>query len=193
MAILIAPIERLMSFGIIITLILLLWYQKWRWMIYFVLIVTLMFIMTRVTYFALMASFYIYYLPSFVFGFLLVKQYQVSQILAVFRYFRLPASIQLSIMVCVRFIPLFQREYRLCKVARYNRQLNYRWYQLGRWYSYTVIPQLFRCLALSRELSLAALAKGFQAKQKRTNYFAQSFTIVDVLFLIICLCYIYLI
>ena len=48
-----------------------------------------------------------------------------------------------------------------------------------RTFEYLLVPQLFRCVSLSAELTAAGLTKGIATKEKRTSYFDNRFHGVD--------------
>ena len=52
-------------------------------------------------------------------------------------------------------------------------------------FQYFVVPQLFRCSALSEEVTAAGLVKGIDAPKKRSSYYEQKIRFTDIFFILL--------
>lgn len=121
------------------------------------------------------------FLPCFVFAYLLISEYNTSEILSSLEKLRLPKIFVIALTVTLRYIPTFRREFRIIKDAMSIRGVDISLKNPIRTFEYLIVPQLFRCLNLSSELTSSALIKGINAPFKRTSYFERKFSFPDFL------------
>ncbi|EHI70121.1 energy-coupling factor transporter transmembrane component T [Streptococcus ictaluri] len=120
------------------------------------------------------------FLPCFFLAWFL---YSSSEVLAALQRLHLPKYFIVSLMICLRYIMTFQKEYRLIRDALRVRGIVLSVRHPLKAFDYLLVPQLFRCLTLSHELSIASLTKGVTAPHQRSSFYYQAFTYVDVLIL----------
>ena len=134
------------------------------------------------------------FMPCLMLAVVLIGGYRSSEILSALQRLKLPKIFVIGITVTIRYIPTFYREFKIIKKAMKIRGLDFSILHPIRTFEYLMVPQLFRCVALSTELTCAGLTKGISAKNKRTSYFKSGFGVVDyVIFCILILGYVLLI
>lgn len=121
------------------------------------------------------------FLPCFVLAYLLISEYHSSEILASLEKLKLPKIFVIGLTVTLRYIPTFRKEFQLIKEAMWIRGVKFSIKDPLKTFEYLLVPQLFRCLSLSSELTAAGLTKGINAPNRRTSYFGQGFSILDFL------------
>ena len=119
------------------------------------------------------------FLPCFMLASLLITEYNSSEILSGLEKLRLPKIFAIGLTVTIRYIPTFRNEFRIIKDAMYIRGVKFSIKHPVKTFEYLLVPQLFRCLNLSSELTAAGLTKGISAPHKRTNFFEQKFSAID--------------
>lgn len=141
--------------------------------------VTLLWIQNEIL--ASMFRMFVLFLPSVLLASLLITEYNSSEILSSLEKLHLPKIFVISLTVTLRYIPTFRREFLTIRDAMYIRGVRFSIRHPVRTFEYLLVPQLFRCLSLSGELTAAALTKGINAPGRRTSYFAQPFSPPDFL------------
>lgn len=121
------------------------------------------------------------FLPCFIFAYLLVSEYNSSEILSSLEKLKLPKIFVIALTVTLRYIPTFKREFKIIKDSMKIRGVDISFKTPIRTFEYLIVPQLFRCLNLSMELTSSALIKGIDAPFKRTSYFEKKFSLCDFL------------
>ncbi|MGT2933551.1 energy-coupling factor transporter transmembrane component T family protein [Streptococcus catagoni] len=121
------------------------------------------------------------FLPCILMAWLLCSEYNTSEILSALQKLRFPKLFIIGLMVTIRYMSCFRTEFRLIKEAMAVRGVTFSLKHPIRSFEYLLVPQLFRCLNLSNELTIACLTKGISAPAKRTSYFDQSWTLLDFL------------
>ncbi|VTS26971.1 cobalt transport protein [Streptococcus pseudoporcinus] len=141
----------------------------------------------------ILASFFrmsLLFIPCFLLAWLLCTEYNSSELLSALQGLHLPKLFLIGLMVTLRYISLFRKEFRLIKEAMQVRGVDLSFKHPVRTFEYLLVPQLFRCLTLSNDLTSASLTKGLTVPCKRTSYFLSRWSIYDVLiFIIVCLGY----
>ncbi|MGX7112697.1 energy-coupling factor transporter transmembrane component T [Gemella cuniculi] len=128
------------------------------------------------------------FLPCIVLASLLVFEYNSSEILSALQLLKLPKIFIIGLTVALRYISTFGKEFRLIKESMYIRGVKVSIKHPLRSFEYLLVPQLYRCLNLSSELTCAGLTKGIDAPHKRTSFYSQKFSFADymiILFLIL--------
>lgn len=130
----------------------------------------------------------ILFLPSYVLATLLVSAYHLSEVFSSLQKLKLPKIFVVGLTVTIRYIPTFIEEFKLIKSSMQIRGVKFSFLHPLRTLEYLIVPQLFRCLSLSQELTSAALTKGIEAPMKRVSYFDRSLSIWDFAAVMILLC-----
>ena len=84
-----------------------------------------------------------------------------------------------SILIAIRYIPTFKWEFSIIKQAMNIRGVKFSIFHPIRTFEYLIVPQLFRCVSLSLELTAAGLTKGIASANKRSSYFYNKMGITD--------------
>lgn len=131
--------------------------------------------------FSTMLKMTILFLPSYVLVTVLISAYHTSEILSGLQKLRLPKIFIIGLTVTIRYIPTFVEEFKLIKASMQIRGMEFSIFHPIRTFEFLIVPQLFRCVSLSQELTSAALTKGMEAPMRRTSYFDRAFSICDFL------------
>ncbi|MGT2686180.1 energy-coupling factor transporter transmembrane component T [Streptococcus porcinus] len=130
------------------------------------------------------------FIPCFLLAWLLCTEYNSSELLSALQRLHLPKIFLIGLMVTLRYISVFRKEFQLIKEAMQVRGVDLSFKHPIRTFEYLLVPQLFRCLALSNDLTSASLTKGLTVPCRRTSYFVSRWSVYDVLiFIIVCLGY----
>ncbi|WP_456078832.1 energy-coupling factor transporter transmembrane component T [Mogibacterium diversum] len=133
----------------------------------------------------MMINMTVYFTPCILIAVLIVTDYNSSEILSALQRLHLPKIFIIGLTITIRYIPTFRREFRIIKQAMHIRGVEFSVKHPLRTFEYLLVPQLFRCVSLSAELTAAGLTKGIATEEKRTSYFNNRFHGVDyVLFAI---------
>lgn len=119
------------------------------------------------------------FVPCLVLASILVSEYSSSEILSGLEKLKLPKMFVIGLTVTLRYIPTFRKEFRIIKEAMYIRGVRFSLRHPLRTFEYLIVPQLFRCLNLSAELTAAGLTKGISAPNPRSVFFEQRFSVLD--------------
>lgn len=119
------------------------------------------------------------FLPNFILAHFLITEYHSSEILSALQRLHLPKIFVIGLTVTIRYIPTFRREFSIIRSAMHCRGVSFTVLKPLRTFEYLLVPQLFRCVALSSELTAAALTKGIDAPIMRTGYFTKPFSWKD--------------
>lgn len=127
----------------------------------------------------MMINMTVYFTPCILIAVLIVTDYNSSEILSALQRLHLPKIFIIGLTITIRYIPTFRREFRIIKQAMHIRGVEFSMKHPLRTFEYLLVPQLFRCVSLSAELTAAGLTKGIATKEKRTSYFDNRFHGVD--------------
>ena len=116
----------------------------------------------------MMINMTVYFTPCILIAVLIVTDYNSSEILSALQRLHLPKIFIIGLTITIRYIPTFRREFRIISMKHPLRT-----------FEYLLVPQLFRCVSLSAELTASGLTKGIATKEKRTSYFDNRFHGVD--------------
>lgn len=119
------------------------------------------------------------FVPTGVLAYLFITSYHSSEVLSSLEKLRLPKIFIIGLTVTLRYIPTFKREFGIIKSAMKIRGVDFSIKKPFLTFEYLIVPQLFRCLSLSSELTAAALTKGINAPNRRRSFFALSFQAYD--------------
>lgn len=127
------------------------------------------------TFFRMMLLF----IPCVFFAMILIGDYNASHILSALQRLRIPKIITIGITVALRYIPTFYMEFKIIRNALKIRGVDASLKHPIRSFEYIFVPQLFRCLSISGELTAAGITKGISSPAVRTDYFAQGLKFID--------------
>lgn len=119
------------------------------------------------------------FMPSVALATILISEYQSSEVLSALQRARLPRLFVIGLTVTLRYIPTFYREFSIIKKAMRIRGVEFSVCHPLRSFEYMMVPQLFRCVSLSNELTAAGLTKGISFSGRRSAYFNQGFRMID--------------
>ncbi len=129
----------------------------------------------------MMINMTVYFTPCILIAVLIVTDYNSSEILSALQRLHLPKIFIIGLTITIRYLPTFRREFRIIKQAMHIRGVEFSVKHPLRTFEYLLVPQLFRCVSLSAELTAAGLTKGIATEEKRTSYFNNQFHGVDYL------------
>ena len=127
----------------------------------------------------MMINMTVYFTPCILIAVLIVTDYNSSEILSALQRLHLPKIFIIGLTITIRYLPTFRREFRIIKQAMHIRGVEFSVKHPLRTFEYLLVPQLFRCVSLSAELTAAGLTKGIATEEKRTSYFNNQFHGVD--------------
>ena len=127
----------------------------------------------------MMINMTVYFTPCILIAVLIVTDYNSSEILSALQRLHLPKIFIIGLTITIRYIPTFRREFCIIKQAMHIRGVEFSMKHPLRTFEYLLVPQLFRCVSLSAEMTAAGLTKGIATKEKRTSYFDNRFHGVD--------------
>lgn len=115
----------------------------------------------------MMINMTVYFTPCILIAVLIVTDYNSSEILSALQRLHLPKIFIIGLTITIRYIPTFRREFRIIKQAMHIRGVEFSVKHPLRTFEYLLVPQLFRCVSLSAELTAAGLTKGIATEEKR--------------------------
>ena len=129
----------------------------------------------------MMINMTVYFTPCILIAVLVVTDYNSSEILSALQRLHLPKIFIIGLTITIRYLPTFRREFRIIKQSMHIRGVEFSVKHPLRTFEYLLVPQLFRCVSLSAEITAAGLTKGIATEEKRTSYFNNQFHGVDYL------------
>ncbi|MCR5435657.1 MAG: energy-coupling factor transporter transmembrane protein EcfT [Treponema sp.] len=123
--------------------------------------------------------------PCFGLVFALMKKYNSAELLSSLETMRIPRTLVVAVTISIKYCPTFAREFKYIRESMRLRGIPFSLRHPVKSFQYFIVPQLFRCAALSEEVTAAGLVKGIDAPMKRTSYFEQKFRFIDGLFLVL--------
>lgn len=136
---------------------------------------------TPVAYLVMLGYMFGKLLPCLMITSVLVKNYTTAELLSALQKLRLPKIFMIALIITLRYIPTFQKEYRYIKESMQLRGITFSYRRPLRSFEYIIVPQLFRCSILAEELTAAGLIKGIDYPHRRTSYYHNTMTIWDYL------------
>ena len=121
----------------------------------------------------------ILFIPSILIAILIITGYNSSEILSALQRLHLPKILIIGLTITIRYIPTFKWEFSIIKQAMNIRGVKFSIFHPIRTFEYLIVPQLFRCVSLSLELTAAGLTKGIASANKRSSYFYNKMGITD--------------
>lgn len=135
----------------------------------------------RIGYIFIFLSIMMQFLPCLMMATVLFKDYTTAELLSTLERLPLPRSLVVAIIITLRYVPTFKREFVYIKESMRLRGIAFTWKKPIESFKYFIVPQLFGCAALAEEVTSAGLVKGIDANIKRTSYYGQKFRISDAL------------
>ena len=135
----------------------------------------------RIGYIFIFLSIMMQFLPCLMMATVLFKDYTTAELLSTLERLPLPRSLVVAVIITLRYVPTFKREFVYIKESMRLRGIAFTWKKPIESFKYFIVPQLFRCAALAEEITSAGLVKGIDANIKRTSYYGQKFRISDAL------------
>ena len=115
------------------------------------------------------------FLPCLMMATILFKDYTTAELLSTLEKLPLPRNFVVAVIITLRYVPTFKREFGYIKESMRLRGIAFTWKKPIESFRYFIVPQLFRCTALAEEVTSAGLVKGIDANIKRTSYYEQKF------------------
>lgn len=123
--------------------------------------------------------------PCILLALALFRCYNSTEIFASLEHLHLPKTFVLALALTLRYVPTFMSEFKLIREAMETRGIRISLTHPIKALEYFIVPQLFRCLALSNELTAASLCRGALSTACRARYFDLPFTYLDILAILI--------
>ena len=133
--------------------------------------------------FALFLTVLMQSVPCFVLVSVLISKYTSAELLSALETMRIPRTLVVAVTITLKYIPTFSREFKYIKESMRLRGIPFTWTHPLRTFQYFIVPQLFRCAALSEEVTAAGLVKGIDSPVKRSSYYEQKMRLSDYLLL----------
>lgn len=118
--------------------------------------------------------------PCFFLVSVLISKYTSAQLLSALESMRIPRVLVVAVTITLKYIPTFKREFSYIKESMRLRGIAFTWKHPVRSFQYFIVPQLFRCAALSEEVTAAGLVKGIDAPCRRSSYYEQKLRFTDI-------------
>ena len=113
----------------------------------------------------------------------LMKKYSSAELLSSLETMRIPRTLVVAVTITLKYLPKFTREFKYIHESMRLRGIPFTLRRPVKSFQYFIVPQLFRCAALSEEVTAAGLVKGIDAPMKRSSYYEQKFRFIDGLIL----------
>ena len=113
----------------------------------------------------------------------LMKKYSSAELLSSLETMRIPRTLVVAVTITLKYLPTFTREFKYIRESMRLRGIPFTLRRPVKSFQHFIVPQLFRCAALSEEVTAAGLVKGIDAPMKRSSYYEQKFRFIDGLIL----------
>lgn len=123
--------------------------------------------------------------PCIALASILVSKYNSAQLLSALETIHIPRVLVVAVTITLKYIPTFRREFTYITESMRLRGIGFTWKQPVKSFQYFVVPQLFRCAALAEEVTAAGLVKGIDAPMRRTSFYEEKASLIDVAVLMI--------
>lgn len=121
--------------------------------------------------FGMMLFVIINFFPCIILTSILFLDYTSAELLSVLQGLHLPRVFIIAITITIKYFPTFRQEFRYIKESMRLRGIPFKWTKPLQSFEYFIVPQLFRCLILSDEITAAGFTKGIDSPNKRTSYY----------------------
>ena len=123
------------------------------------------------------------FVPCLTLASVLVSKYSSSELLSALEGVHLPRTVVVATTITLKYIPTFRREFGYIKESMRLRGIPFSIRNPIRSFKFFIVPQLFRCAALTEEVTAAGLVKGINAPMRRSSYYSQKFRLSDSMIL----------
>lgn len=123
--------------------------------------------------------------PCIALASILVSKYNSAQLLSALETMHIPRVLVVAVTITLKYIPTFRREFTYITESMRLRGIGFTWKQPVKSFQYFIVPQLFRCAALAEEVTAAGLVKGIDAPMRRTSFYEEKASLIDVAVLMI--------
>lgn len=123
--------------------------------------------------------------PCIALASILVSKYNSAQLLSALEIMHIPRVLVVAVTITLKYIPTFRREFTYITESMRLRGIGFTWKQPVKSFQYFIVPQLFRCAALAEEVTAAGLVKGIDAPKRRTSFYEEKASLIDVAVLMI--------
>ena len=123
--------------------------------------------------------------PCIALASILVSKYNSAQLLSALETIHIPRVLVVAVTITLKYIPTFRREFTYITESMRLRGIGFTWKQPVKSFQYFIVPQLFRCAALAEEVTAAGLVKGIDAPMRRTSFYEEKASLIDVAVLMI--------
>ena len=121
--------------------------------------------------------------PCIALAAMMIRKYNSAQLLSALETLHIPRMVVVAVTITLKYIPTFRREFGYITESMRLRGISFTWKKPIQSFQYFIVPQLFRCAALSEEVTAAGLVKGIDAPMKRSSYFEERMRVSDFMIL----------
>ncbi|MGP1611814.1 MAG: energy-coupling factor transporter transmembrane component T [Catonella sp.] len=125
------------------------------------------------------------FMPCVMMATILFRDYTTAELLSALERLPLPRNLVVAVIITLRYVPTFKREFGYIKESMRLRGIAFTWKKPIESFRYFIVPQLFRCTVLAEEVTSAGLVKGIDANIRRSSYYEQRFKKSDGLLVIL--------
>ncbi len=118
--------------------------------------------------------------PCLALASILITKYNSAQLLSSLETLHVPRILVVAVTITLKYIPTFKREFSYILESMRLRGIKFTWKRPIKSFQYFIVPQLFRCAALAEEVTAAGLVKGIDAPVKRTSFYEEKVTALDI-------------
>jgi len=124
-------------------------------------------------------------IPCIALASILVSKYNSAQLLSSLESLHIPRIIVVAVTITIKYIPTFKREFSYITESMRLRGIGFTWKRPVQSFRYFIVPQLFRCAALAEEVTAAGLVKGIDAPMRRSSFYEEKITFIDMAIMIV--------
>lgn len=124
-------------------------------------------------------------MPCMMLASILIFDYSSDKLLTALQMLYLPKPFIIALTITLKYLPTFQREFKIIKDSMRLRGIHFRLTRPAQSFSYFIVPQLYRCLILTEEITSAGYTKGIDYKNRRSSYIDMRFKRLEVLLICI--------
>lgn len=136
-------------------------------------------------FFAMLFTVFMQFIPCMMMASILIFDYKSSELISALEPLHIPKSIVVALVIVIRYIPTFVKEFRDMKESMRLRNIPFSLKRPVKSFEYFIVPQLFRCSILSDEITAAGLTKGITNPAFRTSYYGVRMRSIDYLMCVI--------
>lgn len=123
--------------------------------------------------------------PCIALATILITKYNSAQLLSALETMHIPRVLVVAVTITLKYIPTFKREFSYITESMRLRGIGFTWKKPVKSFQYFIVPQLFRCAALAEEVTAAGLVKGIDAPMRRTSYYEEKVSFIDIAVLVV--------